>query len=71
MEKFKPMTMDETREHYSKEFQKILQENDNAIKNIIDCAYCEGYNRVLDAALSVLPWKEYHKIIDKLHEKVS
>lgn len=71
MEKFKPMTIDEAREHYSKELKKILQENDNGIKYIIDCAYCEGYNRVLDAALSVLPCEEYCKIIDKLNEKLS
>lgn len=43
--------------------------NDRIISDIVDLAYCNGYNTVLDAAEKVLSNEDYFKIVSQLEKE--
>ena len=63
-------TRDEALELWQKEFQENLKYHaSDVLKHALDCAYAEGYNKVLQAAEMVFGLTEnYWKIVNKLEE---
>ena len=70
MEEEKIKTRDEALEYWQKEFQDNLKRDAaDSFKHALDCAYAEGYNKVLQAAEEVFGLTEnYWKIVKKLEE---
>ena len=63
-------TREETKDYFgTRLLQQIKDYTAYPVKDNIDCAYCEGYNTVIEAAEECLPPEEYQKLIDYLHEK--
>ena len=59
------------KEHYVDTFMDYLNDNYrflSAIENVVDGAYCYGYNTVLEAAEQVLSQEDYWKIVNKIEE---
>lgn len=46
--------------------EEYSQTLDLVIRQIVDSAYCHGYNHVLDAAEKVLDAKTYNKLTEEL-----
>lgn len=50
-------------------FQELRQCAFTAVESVIDSAYCDGYNTVLDAAEKVLSGEDYWKIVEYLNKQ--
>ena len=53
--------------HYTVEFTERLKDS-HVLTDVIDGAYCMGYNTVLEAAENVLSKDDYWKIVNYLNE---
>lgn len=65
------MDRDTNKKRCKENLIKLQEEhfNDRIISDIVDLAYCNGYNAVLDAAENVLSNEDYFKVVKQLEEE--